>query len=227
MSDDHTFGMNHRQIAIMIGCVAGLLAAFWGIYSISSEEHNPNTAHVVEEQADTNKSDMPEVIPARVTKDLATGKLAAFVIKAKRTPIADIDFIDETGARRNLSQWRGRVVLLNLWATWCAPCRKEMPDLAKLQKLLGGEDFEVIALSVDRKGAEASAKFLIEAEATALTLYLDQTARSLGPLQAIGLPATYLIDRQGNEIGRLLGPADWSSKDALKLILSALKEGQQ
>ena len=226
MSDDPTFGMDTRQIAIMIGCVAGLLAAGWGIYSITGEENNPNSAHVVAEQSDSNKVDLPEQIPSRVTKDLSKGKLAAFVVKPKRKPIADVEFTDEEGRLRSISQWRGRVVLLNLWATWCGPCRKEMPHLAKLQKMLGSDEFEVVALSVDRKGAEASAKFLIDIEATALKLYIDSTAKVLGPLQAVGLPATFLIDRQGNEIGRLLGPADWASPDALRLILTALKEGQ-
>ena len=226
MSKDKTFGLEMRQIVIMIGCFAGLIAAAWGIYSISSDERNPKEQVAADGTGAKNNTEMPSEIPSSVTKELATGKLAAFVVKPTRKRIADIEFLDEEAKLRTLSQWRGRVVLLNLWATWCAPCRKEMPDLAKLQKTLGGEDFEVIALSVDRKGASASAKFLIDIDATVLKLYIDSTAKALGPLQAIGLPATYLIDRQGNEIGRLLGPADWASPEALKLILTALKEGQ-
>ena len=226
MSKDLTFGMETQKLAIVVACVAGLLAAIYGIYSISDGDDKPHAQSGVSEEAAGVKADMPEQIPERVTKELAAGKLAAFVVKPERKPIADVEFTDEEGNLRTISQWRGRVVLLNLWATWCAPCRKEMPDLAKLQKLLGGDDFEVVALSVDRKGAEASAKFLIEAEATALKLYIDSTAKALSPLQAVGLPATYLIDRQGNEIGRLLGPADWASEDALKLVLTAIKEGR-
>lgn len=225
MSKDLTFGLETRQIVIMIGCFAGLIAAISGIYSISDEENNPQKQSMAETASSKGDTLLPEQIPSRVTKDLATGKLAAFVVKKERKPVADVEFIDEEGKPRSITEWRGRVVLLNLWATWCAPCRKEMPDLAKLQKTLGGDEFEVVALSVDRKGAPASAKFLIEADATALKLYVDSTAKALGSLQAIGLPATYLIDRQGNEIGRLIGPADWSSPDALKLILTALKEG--
>ena len=194
MSEDHTFGMSTRQIAVMIGCVAGLLAAFWGIYSISDEENSKKTAHVVEEQVDSNKTDLPDLVPDKVTKDLATGKLAAFVIKPERKPIADIEFIDETGATRNLAQWRGRIVLLNLWATWCAPCRKEMPHLAQLQKLLGGDEFEVVALSVDRKGAEASAKFLIDIDATVPEALSGSHCK--GPRTAAGCrPAGNLSDR--------------------------------
>ena len=226
MSKDLTFGLELRQIAIMIGCFAGLLAAIYGIYSISDDERNPKPQQAAEGTSAKGNTKLPKEIPSRVTRELATGKLAAFVIKPKRKPIADIEFVDEEGKLRTMSEWRGRVVLLNLWATWCAPCRKEMPDLAELQKLLGGDEFEVVALSVDRKGASASAKFLIDIDATVLKLYVDSTAKALGPLQAVGLPATYLIDRQGNEIGRLLGPADWSSPEALKLVLTALKEGR-
>ncbi|MGI9462901.1 MAG: TlpA family protein disulfide reductase, partial [Aestuariivirgaceae bacterium] len=225
MSKERNFGMNPRQIAIMIGCFAGLLAAVYGIYSISSQQRNAKQQLATGQSAHDGQMTLPDKIPSTVTRELATGKLAAFVIKPERKPVADIEFVDETGANRSISQWRGSIVLLNLWATWCAPCRKEMPELAELQKLLGGDEFEVVALSIDRKGAEASAKFLIDIDATALKLYVDSTAESLGRIQGIGLPVTLLIDRQGNEIGRLTGPADWSSPDALRLILTALKEG--
>ncbi len=221
MSKDLTFGMERRQIAILIGCVAGLLAAVYGIYAVDDSDAKlaaSTPAATVESPAGTL------AIPDKVTRELSTGKLAAFVVHKQRKPLSDITFLDGTGKERSISEWRGRVVLLNLWATWCAPCRKEMPDLAKLQRLLGGDDFEVVAISVDRKGAEASARFLIEAQATSLALYIDRSARILNPLGAIGLPATYLIDRQGNEIGRILGPADWASEDALRLVAAALKE---
>ena len=123
-----------------------------------------------------------------------------------------------------LSNWKGRVALVNLWATWCAPCRKEMPDLAKLQKELGSDQFEVVAISVDRKGVEAASAFLKETGAGSLKLYVEPTTAIVNELQAIGLPVTVLVDRQGNEIGRLLGPAEWSSPEAKALITAALAE---
>lgn len=221
MSKDLTFGMEKRQIAILIGCVAGLLAAVYGIYAIDDSDATKNQQASLEQPA---KADASAPIPDKVTRELSTGKLAAFVIHEERKPVSDITFLDGTGKERSISEWRGRVVLINLWATWCGPCRKEMPDLANLQRLLGGDEFEVVAISVDRKGAEASAKFLIEAQATALELYIDRSAKILNPLGAVGLPATYLIDRQGNEIGRILGPAEWASEDALRLVAAALKE---
>jgi thiol-disulfide isomerase/thioredoxin len=159
-----------------------------------------------------------------VTKELSTGALAAFVVKAERKLLPDIGFYDGDGKAMKIGQWKGRVVLVNLWATWCAPCRKEMPALAELQAKLGSKDFEVVAISIDRKGIEASAAFLKETGADALKLYVEPSARILNDLQALGLPATVLIDRQGHEIGRLLGPAEWNSPEAINLIEAALAE---
>lgn len=162
--------------------------------------------------------------PSGISKDLATGTLAAFLVKPDRPALADAAFQDAEGKSLKLSDWKGRVALVNLWATWCAPCRKEMPDLAKLQKELGSDDFEVVAISVDRKGAEASAAFLKETGADSLRLYVEPTTAILNDIQALGLPATVLIDRQGREIGRLLGPADWASPEAIALVKAALAE---
>jgi thiol-disulfide isomerase/thioredoxin len=155
-------------------------------------------------------------------KALSTGHMAAFVFRSEPGDLPAIKFQDAEGKERTLADWRGKVVLLNLWATWCLPCRKEMPALDRLQAALGaGElsgEFEVVALSVDRKGAEASKKFLDEAKVERLALYVDPTARANTELRALGLPVTLLIDREGREIGRLLGPAEWDSEDAMRLI---------
>lgn len=157
-------------------------------------------------------------------KAFAVGHMAAFLVKADRPAVPDLAFKDSAGSAVTLSKWRGRVVLLNLWATWCAPCRKEMPTLNEVQKQLGSKDFEVVALSVDRKGLEASAAFLKETGADSLGLYIDETTTSLNALQALGLPVTLLIDRKGREIGRLLGPAEWNSAEAIALMKAALSE---
>ena len=157
-------------------------------------------------------------------RDLAIGPMAAFLVKADRPSVPDLGFKNSTGADIKLSKWQGRVILLNLWATWCAPCRKEMPTLNDVQKQLGSKDFEVVALSVDRKGLEASAAFLKDTGADSLGLYVDETAKSLDDLQAFGLPVTILIDRKGREIGRLLGPAEWNSAEAIALVKAALAE---
>ena len=160
--------------------------------------------------------------PRKVSDAAPASAMAAFIKHPQPKDIAGFSFADVTGSEKDLSNWKGRVVLLNLWATWCAPCRKEMPELARLQMLMGSADFEVVALSEDLKGAEASAAFLNEIGADNLALYVDPKATALAALQSVGLPTTVLIDRNGKEVGRLLGPADWASEDAQKLVKAAL-----
>ncbi len=159
---------------------------------------------------------------AQAASPYSKGEMVAFVIHKKPRAVADVKFVDETETQRTLKDWKGRVVLVNLWATWCAPCKKEMPSLNTLQQELGGEDFEVVAISVDRKGLKASSAFLKETGADALALYNDKSARASIDLKAFGLPATILIGRKGQELGRLVGPAEWASEDAKALIQAAI-----
>jgi thiol-disulfide isomerase/thioredoxin len=177
-------------------------------------------------QSEPRKAEVTATTESRpgLSKDLAKGAMAGVIIHAAPKPIETFSFTDAAGKQVDLSQWKGRVVLLNLWATWCAPCRKEMPDLAKLQAALGGPDFEVVALSVDRKGLAASQAFLQEIGVTTLKVYSEPEAKSLAALQALGLPATVLIDRKGLEAGRLLGPADWASPEAQALVKALLDQ---
>jgi thiol-disulfide isomerase/thioredoxin len=211
-----------RARAMVIGGAAGLFAGLGFLYWLIGDEHKSDAPPV--SAASEATAAVAAVWPSKVTKELAKGELVAFVVKPSREAVPDLRFVNEKNEETDISKWRGRVVLVNLWATWCAPCRKEMPALAALQQQLGGKDFEVVAISVDRKGADASAAFLIENNATALQLYTDASAAVLDTLQAVGLPASVLIDRQGREIGRLLGPTEWSSPEALKLIKAALAE---
>src|SRR5262245_50656522 len=153
---------------------------------------------------------------------LSQGHMAAFVFRKEPEALAPIKFQDAEGKERTLADWRGKVVLLNLWATWCLPCRKEMPSLDRLQKELGSDKFEVVPLSVDRKGLDASKKFLDETKAERLGLYVDASGRATSELRVVGLPATLLLNAEGREIGRLLGPAEWDSEDAKRLIRAAV-----
>lgn len=165
----------------------------------------------------------PQAAPAGPgSNPLSQGHVAAFVFRKAPEALPEVKFQDGSGKERTLADWRGKVVLLNLWATWCLPCRKEMPSLDRLQKEMGSDKFEVVAISVDRKGAEASKKFLDETQVERLALYVDATARMSSDLRVIGLPATLLLDTQGREIGRLLGGAEWDSEDAKRLIRSAM-----
>jgi thiol-disulfide isomerase/thioredoxin len=154
---------------------------------------------------------------------LNTGEMAAFVYKSAPEPVPEVSFSDGEGRPLTLAAFKGRTILLNLWATWCAPCRKEMPALDALQKALGSDKFEVVALSVDRNGADAARKFLAETKVEALRLYIDPTARATTALKAVGMPTTLLIDADGREIGRLVGPAEWNSQDARRLIAAAIR----
>lgn len=154
---------------------------------------------------------------------LAFGQAAAqappgFVLHDQARPVPEVTFEDQTGKTLRLADFRGRVVLLNLWATWCAPCRREMPTLDRLQKMLGGPDFEVVALSVDREGLPAVAAFYAELGLDALAIYVDGSTRAMRALAALGLPTTLLLDRNGNEIGRLLGPAEWDSPEMVAFL---------
>lgn len=147
--------------------------------------------------------------------------LAAFVHNPSPKPVKDITFQDDSGNDVSLSSFQGKTILLNFWATWCAPCREEMPSLNNLQKSHGSPGFEVVALSLDRKGVEAAQKFLNENGAQDLKLYIDKTARAGTELGIRGMPTTILIDAAGKEIGRLAGAAEWDSKAAIKLIEAA------
>ena len=155
----------------------------------------------------------------------APARERGFVFRAHEAPrpVATLGFEDADGRPRTLAGFRDRVVLLNVWATWCVPCREEMPALDRLQQKLGGPDFEVVALSIDAGGAEAVKRFYGETGVRALAVYVDPASRSIGSLGLVGIPATLLIDRSGREIGRRTGPAEWDGLEALRMIESHLK----
>jgi thiol-disulfide isomerase/thioredoxin len=153
---------------------------------------------------------------------LSTGEMATFVFKKQPEPLPAVRFLAADGKETGLEAFRGRTVLLNLWATWCAPCRKEMPALDRLQKSLGSDKFEVVAVAVDRKGLEGAKAFLDQIKTERLALYADPSARMGSELKAVGMPTTILIDGQGREVGRLVGPAEWDHADAERLIKGVL-----
>lgn len=149
---------------------------------------------------------------------LATGAMTTFVFKPQPEALPDIRFLNGDGAEVGLDDFRGKVVLLNVWATWCAPCREEMPALDKLQAELGSDKFQVVALAVDKSGIDGAKKFLSGIKVDKLGAYADPTAKEGTRLKVIGMPTTILIDKEGREIGRLIGPAKWDSADAKRLI---------
>lgn len=153
---------------------------------------------------------------------VAAGAPENFTLLDTPAAVPEISFEDGTGKPKTLADFSGKVVLLNIWATWCAPCRKEMPTLDRLQAKLGGPDFEVVALSMDRKGPDAVKKFFAETGVTHLALNIDTSAKVMFTLGAVGLPMTVLINRDGKEIGRLIGPAEWDSPNMVDFIRSRI-----
>lgn len=207
----------------VLSVLLGVVACVGVIYLVSGPKGNPQIARPVETQVAGQEAQPPA--GNTITRAVAKGALSAFVVKPERAQVSEFQFFDGEGKPRSLADWRGQVVLLNLWASWCGPCRTEMPSLAALQRRFGSKDFEVVAISIDRGGAKVAAEFLAETQSRLLSLYVDPSGKAIESVRALGLPATILIDRQGREIGRLLGPADWSSAEAFQLINLAINEG--
>lgn len=151
-------------------------------------------------------------------RPLAQGELAALAVKPVVAP--KLTFMDANGAKVALSDFKGRAVVLNLWATWCVPCRAEMPALDALQAKAGGPGFEVVAVNVDTARVERAPKFLDEIGVTHLARYADHSGDAFETLRlagkALGLPTSLLIDKDGCEIGVVAGPANWGSAPAIE-----------
>lgn len=154
-------------------------------------------------------------------QSLATGAMQTFKATTPPEPFAGVEIVDAAGQPRPITGWQGRVVLLNLWATWCAPCLKELPALDRLKTELGGADFDVVALNID-KAPEKPRKFLADNAIKALEFLRDPTTKAFAAVKSQGMPTTLLLDRQGREIGRLVGPAEWDSPEAKALMQAAI-----
>ncbi|HEY2071072.1 MAG TPA: TlpA disulfide reductase family protein [Rhizomicrobium sp.] len=141
--------------------------------------------------------------------------LATLAFDPAPKPIPEVAFADETGARHTLEAFKGRYVLLNLWATWCAPCVKELPALSRLQASLPQAKFAVVTVNVGRGTAADTATFLKTHDAANLPVYMDSNAALLRTFGEGGLPMSILIDPQGREVARAADPADWDNADAI------------
>ncbi len=156
---------------------------------------------------------------------LVTGEVGALTVATKPMHLPDLAFQDAAGAPRKLSDWKGRTVLLNLWATWCVPCRKEMPALDNLQGKLGSRNFEVVAVNIDTRDPDKPKAFLKDANLTRLEFFADPKAKVFQDLKsaglALGMPTSVLVDGEGCEIAAISGGAGWDSDEAIKLIIAA------
>lgn len=138
-------------------------------------------------------------------------------------PLLSLPMVDEAGVTRHLQDFAGRVVLLNIWASWCPPCRKEMPALERLNVLLGSSSFTVLPLCIDKGGIASGRQFYDEIGIVNLPLYWADSLRVQLAFAFLGLPTTLLVDRAGDEIARLQGPADWDGRSAVRQIRRAIK----
>jgi len=159
-----------------------------------------------------------ESLAGQPGKSLLAGPVANFVPAEDPLPVPEAHFKDANGKTLTLADFKGKVLLVNLWATWCAPCRREMPELDKLQGMLGSDDFSVIILSQDRGGFPKVNTFLEEIGVKNLTPYVDKSTKSSRLFRAVGLPTTFVVDRQGREVGRLIGPAEWAAPQSVALL---------
>ncbi|WP_371125840.1 TlpA disulfide reductase family protein [Bosea sp. (in: a-proteobacteria)] len=157
---------------------------------------------------------------------LARGEVAAVQVHATPLPTTDLAFEGPDGQPTTLSAFRGKTLLVNLWATWCPPCLKEMPALDALQSGLGGPDFAVVAINIDTRNLDKPRAWLADRKITALTYYADPQAKVFQELRAArkieGMPVSLIVDAQGCELAILQGPADWASADAKALIGAAM-----
>jgi thiol-disulfide isomerase/thioredoxin len=216
-SNDTAAGAHRHRRRLIAGAVAaGILAGIAGVYGIGGFQRNAGGDPACQGAVEIAKRIAP----------LARGEVAAVNVASKPFRVPELTFQDASGRQRALQEWRGRFVLLNLWATWCVPCRLEMPELDALQAKLGGPAFEVVAVNIDTRDADKPKAWLKEVGINRLAYYADPNAKVFQDLKAagraFGMPTTLLIDPQGCEIGTIAGPAEWASDDAVKLIQGAL-----
>ena len=205
-----------RRIPYVIGAVlVGAVIGFAGVYGFGG----------LKRYASGDSACAPAVSLSKKIAPLAHGEVAALTMATSPLRLPDLTFQDADGKQKKLSDWRGRTVLVNLWATWCVPCRREMPALDRLQAKLGGKDFQVVAINIDTRDPEKPRSFLKDAKLTRLDFFSDSKAEVFQDLKAIGralgMPTSVLVDGQGCEIATIAGPAEWDSDDAVKLITAA------
>jgi thiol-disulfide isomerase/thioredoxin len=204
-----------RLRLLSLAATAGILVVLAGVYGIGRLRSNPADAAC-----------RPAVNVAGRLAPLVHGEVAALAVAQTPFRVPDLAFKDAQGRDKTLADWRGRTVLLNLWATWCVPCRREMPALDALQAKLGGPGFEVVAVNIDTRDPAKPLAFLKDVGIGHLAYYADQSAHVFEDLKtagkAFGMPTTLIVDRSGCEIGTMAGPAEWASDDGVKLVNAAI-----
>ena len=210
-------------LAIVLGVLAGAGAVY---VKGSTSGNDPAVSQSAQQQvaADAGSCPATEDRVAALTP-LATGDVAAMAPTETPVSVASLAFDSPEGRSMTLSDLSGKTLLVNLWATWCAPCREEMPALDQLQREAGGEDFEVVTINIDTGDVAKAEAFLEEIGVANLALYRDASMGVFNDLKAdglaFGLPVTLLVDEEGCLMASMNGPAAWASEDALRLVEAA------
>jgi len=207
-------------VATIAAVLSGL--AYWWLDPVDPVHRvsAPSTQVVVTGTQSGNGSAPNQSSPAGAKRGLTARPFQFAPASADLDDIAEVRFVDGDGRRMSLADFRGKQVLLNIWATWCGPCREEMPTLDRLQTRLGGPDFEVVALSIDHESVDVVREFYAELGLQALRIYVDRSTMAPVNLNVLGVPTTLLLDRNGRELGRYMGPADWDGE----AVASAIRE---
>ena len=195
--------MKQRRAQLIVGSATLLvIAVAWVVFYAVAE-------------FPTTQSDSRSVTAAHSG---AAADAFAFSFFDQPRPMPELSFIDGDGRARSLADFKGKPILLNIWATWCAPCRKEMSSLDRLQADQGLSQLVVLPLSIDRQGLPVVKKFYDELGLRSLGIFLDPSGGTASKVNAVGLPTTLFIDRDGREIGRKVGPAEWDSIETVTLV---------
>ncbi len=205
-----------------LAAVAGILAGAVAVYVRESTQGNG-----LDRAASVDCAGA--VATAARLDPLVKGEVAAFRPVDKPDLVRDLAFQAPDGSETSLAAFAGKTVLVNLWATWCVPCRAEMPALDRLEGVLGSDRFSVVAVNVDQNNPERARAFLKQIGVSRLAFYADPTFAVFNALKkrglALGLPTTILVDGKGCRIGGVEGPAEWDSEDAKALIAAASAPG--
>jgi thiol-disulfide isomerase/thioredoxin len=215
------FLMVKRLVLSLLLCAGAIVVAF-GLFWSGALDRAPHQAP--EGTPSTGSPAVPAPAPAGALPPLA-GTVANFTPFDPLRPAPGTAFADADGKAVSLADFRGRVVLLNFWATWCVPCVLEMPALDRLQARLGAEGLEVVALSQDRDGVPAVVRFYEKYDFGNLGIYVDPKGTIANELEIGVLPTSLLIDREGRVVGELVGAAEWDAAEALALIRHYLGAG--
>jgi thiol-disulfide isomerase/thioredoxin len=209
-------GVSRGIRLIALAAVAGIVAGALGVYFSGRFAGNPGAA------ADCAGA----LTVADRVKPIAKGEVAAFQVAREPDRLSELAFKKPDNTDATLASFQGQTILLNLWATWCVPCRREMPALDRLEQALGGKDFEVVAVNLDLSDPARAKAFLDQIGVDSLAFYSDPTSSLVAKLKGrglvFGLPTTVLIDPKGCRIGVVEGPAEWDSEDAKQLIQAAI-----